>query len=125
MSGSVKSQRDLLVWQKAMDLVVECYRLTQSFPASERYSLCSQLQRAAVSVPANIAEGHGRGSTKSFISFLWIANGSLTELETHLLIAERLGYVDRDRVETVLSKLQEVGRMLTGLRRSLESNLNS
>jgi len=123
MAG-VGSYRDLLVWQKAMDLVVACYELARAFPASETYGLKSQLQRAAVSVPANIAEGHGRGSTKSFINFLWIANGSLTELETHILIAERLGYVSSDESARLILAAQEIGRMLVGLRRSLEARSN-
>ena len=122
--GGVGSHRDLLVWQKSMDLVVACYEVARTFPASETYGLRSQLQRAAVSVPANIAEGHGRGSTKSFINFQWIANGSLTELETHILIAERLGYVSSDESARLILAAQEIGRMLVGLRRSLEARSN-
>lgn len=122
--ASVKSHRDLIVWQKSMDLVVACYQLATKFPTSENYGLSSQLQRAAVSVPANIAEGHGRGSTKAFINYLWIANGSLTELETHVLIAERLGYLQSAEVEPVIQATHEIGRMLVGLRRSLESRNN-
>jgi len=85
---SVQSYRDLQVWQKSMDLVTECYRATQQFPKTEIYGLTSQLQRAAVSVPANIAEGQGRQHTKEFIQHLSIAYGSLAELETHLQIAQ-------------------------------------
>lgn len=119
----VASHRDLIVWQKAMDLVVDCYRLSEAFPKSETYGLASQLRRSAVSVPANIAEGHGRGTPKSFVNFIWIANGSLTELETHILISERLGYVQSESIVAVLQAIREIGRMLVGLRRSLEARI--
>ena len=114
-----KSYRDLEVWQKAMDLVVECYRITNKFPRSELYGLTSQLRRAAVSVPSNIAEGRERQHTKEFVQHLAIAYGSLAELETHLQIAQRLNYLDSSQVRQVLEKTSEVGRMLNGLRRSL------
>ena len=117
---AIDSHHDLQVWQKAIDLVVECYRRTRGFPENERYGLTSQLQRAAVSIPANIAEGHGRGSTKSFINFLWIANGSLKELDTHLTLALRLQYVKESQLQPALRLVDEVGRMIVGLRRSLE-----
>lgn len=117
---TVSNYRDLTVWQKAMDLVADCYRLTSSFPASERFALCSQLQRAAVSVPANIAEGNGRSHTKEFLNHLSIANGSLKEVETHILIAERLRYIDKPTAERLLKQAAEVGRMLTGLKKALK-----
>jgi four helix bundle protein len=117
---TVNSHHDLQVWQKAIDLVLECYSVTRQFPETERYGLTSQLQRAAVSIPANIAEGHGRGSTKSFINFLWIANGSLKELDTHLTLALRLEYIQESQLQRALRLADEVGRMLVGLRRSLE-----
>jgi four helix bundle protein len=112
--------RDLDVWQKAMDLVVMCYRITKSFPQHEVYGLSSQLQRAAVSVPANIAEGRERQHKKEFVQHLSIAYGSLAEIETHILIAERLDYVDKKRVERVLDGTSEVGKMLNGLRKSIQ-----
>jgi four helix bundle protein len=114
-----KSYRDLEVWQKAMDLVVECYRITNKLPRSELYGLTSQLRRAAVSVPSNIAEGRERQHTKEFVQHLAIAYGSLAESETHLQIAQRLNYLDSSQVRQVLEKTSEVGRMLNGLRRSL------
>jgi len=118
MSG-IGTYRELLVWQKSIVLVTECYKLTARFPDHERFGLTSQLRRAAVSIPANIAEGHGRGSTKSFVHFLWIANGSRTELETHVLIAEQLGFATRSETVRIFELSSEIGRMLTGLRRSL------
>ena len=103
-----------------MDLVVECYAITKLFPDSERYGLTSQLQRAAVSVPANIAEGQGRGHTTEFIRFLGISYGSLMEVETHIQIAERLQYTQTDRIELLLERTAEVTRMLNGLMRLLK-----
>jgi four helix bundle protein len=116
-----KSYRDLEVWQRAMDVVVACYGLTKAFPPSELYGLASQLQRAAVSVPANIAEGQARQHAKEFRQHLAIANGSLAELETHILIAERLGYSAHAVVQDVLARTDQVGRMITGLRKFLRS----
>ncbi len=115
----VRSYRDLVVWQKAMDLVAECYRVTKLLPEEETYGLVSQIQRAAVSVPANIAEGHGRDHLGDYLHQLSIANGSVMELETHLLLAERLGYVGA--IECALLLTAEVGRMLAGLTKSLRT----
>lgn len=89
--------RSLKVWQKAMDLVILCYKRTERFPRNEQYGLTSQLQRAAVSIPANIAEGHERRHPKEYIQHLSIASGSLAELETHILIANRLNYINDNR----------------------------
>ena len=89
----VKGYRDLLVWGRAMDLVVEAYRLTEAFPREERYGLVQQVRRAAVSVPSNIAEGHGRDHLGDYLRQLSVANGSLMELETQVLIAGRMGYL--------------------------------
>lgn len=119
----IESYRDLQVWQKAMDFVVACYEITREFPKAETYGLSSQLQRAAVSVPANIAEGRSRRHTREFIHHLSIAYGSLTEAETHLQIAERLGYLNRDRLGRMLSASAEIGRMINGLIQSLEQRL--
>jgi four helix bundle protein len=120
----IKSYRDLDVWQKAMDLVIECYRMTTKFPKNEIYGLSSQLQRASVSLPANIAEGHQRQHSKEFLQYLSIACGSLAEVETHIQIASRLGYVDENQVNNILDKTSEVGRMLYGLRRSIEKKIS-
>ncbi|BAQ62480.1 23S ribosomal protein [Geminocystis sp. NIES-3708] len=111
----VKSYRDLTVWQKSMDLVVRCYQLTSQFPKTEIYGLSSQIQRAAVSIPANIAEGKGRNYLGDYIRHLSIANGSLKELETHLLIVERLEYIKQEELKILLNKCEEIGRMLHSL----------
>ena len=112
--------RELVVWQKAMDLVEKCYQLTRSLPSSETYGLSGQIRRAAVSVPANIAEGNGREHVREYLHHLSIANGSLMELETHLMIAARLEYLDSANVSQVLEQTSEVGKMLGGLIRSLK-----
>jgi four helix bundle protein len=120
---AVKSYRDLQVWQKAIALVVESYRVAKLLPKTENYGLIGQIQRAAVSVPANIAEGHGREHLGDYLRHLSFANGSLMELETHFLIAVELGYVTREQGSTVMSMTSEVGRMLTGLTRRLRGPL--
>ena len=120
----VKSYRDLEVWQKAMRSVVNCYRVGDAFPKDEKYGLTVQLQRAAVSVPANIAEGQGRNHTKEFINHLSIAYGSLMEVETHLQIAHDLGYIDQEALDDLFIQSNEIGRMLNGLMRALARKLN-
>jgi four helix bundle protein len=95
VSAKVLSYRDLLLWQRAMALAEICYRITAEFPRDEIYGMTAQIRRAAVSIPANVAEGHGRESTGTFIQSLRVAQGSLKELETHLLIAERVGIASR------------------------------
>ena len=121
---TIQRYRDLLVWQKAMDVVVECYRLSEMFPKTETYGLASQLRRAAVSVPANIAERHGREHLGDYLHPLSIANGSLMEVETHLLLAEKLSFLTAQQTGTVLSVTAEVSRMLSGLTRSLKNICN-
>jgi four helix bundle protein len=110
---------ELQVWQKAMDLVVDAYQFSRALPADERFGLITQIQRAAVSIPANIAEGHGRKSTQAYINHLSIAHGSLLEFETLIQIAERIGCVSSNEVKLLLDKTGEIGRMLNGLRASL------
>src|SRR5262247_2320641 len=102
---------ELKVWQKAIDVVADVYAVSKTLPQEERFGLISQMQRAAVSIPANIAEGHGRKATNAFVNHLSIANGSLVELETLITISRRLGYVDEQRKESILSSTAEVGRM--------------
>jgi four helix bundle protein len=122
MPMAVQTYRDLLVWQKAMDLVVEVYQLTKSFPADERFGLTTQIQRAVVSIPANIAEGYGRLHRRDYVRHLSFARGSLVEAETHLQIAVRLNYVARDEGTKVWHQFQEIGRLLSGLIRSLNGS---
>ncbi len=118
-----KSYRDLEVWQKAMDLVVMCYHMTKKFPKNEIYGLASQLQRSVVSVPANIAEGRQRQYSKEFLQHLSVAYGSLAEVETHIQIAGRLKYVGKDQIDKTLNRTAEIGRMLNGLRRSIQKKV--
>ena len=115
--------RNLKVWQVGMQLTEDVYRLSQQFPKHETYGLSSQIQRAAVSVPANIAEGHAMGSTKDFLRYLAIAQGSLAELETHLLLVERLKYGNSTQVGPILDRCTEEARMLRSLRRSVRNRL--
>ena len=121
---AIKDYRELLVWQKAMDLVEQVYRITAHFPREETYGLTGQLRRAAVSVPSNIAEGHGRRSPRELMKFLAIANGSLKEAETQLLIAQRLGYIDEPTRIAVFRIAAEIGRMVYGLTNSIRKRLN-
>lgn len=115
----MNSYRELIVWQKSMDLVTEVYRLTRLIPGEERYGLISQLDRAAVSVPSNIAEGYGRNNINEFIRFLRIANGSKCEIETQLLICVKLGYLQTEQIRQALSLCDETGKMLRALAESL------
>jgi four helix bundle protein len=119
----VNSYRDLLAWQMAMQLTENVYRITATFPSKETYALANQLQRAAVSVPSNIAEGHARSSTKDYLRFISIAMGSLAELETQLELSARLDYIDQPQLGELLTVADELGRMLQGLRKSLQSKL--
>ena len=118
---TVKNYTELIVWQKAMDLVEEVYKATQRFPREELYGLTSQIRRAAVSVPSNIAEGQGRASTKEFLYHLSVAYGSLREVETHVMIAERLKYLRGEETLRLMGLAGEVGRLLNGLSNSLSS----
>jgi four helix bundle protein len=123
-STQIRTFKDLLVWQKAIDLSVEVYRLTRSFPGQERYGLTAETRKTSRSVPYNIAEGHKRGSTAEYIRFLGIAAGSAAELETQLLLAGRLGYLKGNTAETVLALHAEVERMLDSLIRSLKAKID-
>jgi len=117
---SINSYRDLRVWQDAMILAEACYRLTRQFPRDELLGLTSQIRRAGASVPANIAEGHGRENTGNFIQHLRVSQGSLKELETHLLLAGRVGILPTSDLEVVLSQCESLGKMLRALIRSLQ-----
>ncbi|HEX3143540.1 MAG TPA: four helix bundle protein [Pyrinomonadaceae bacterium] len=117
---TVKNYQELVAWQKAMDLVEDVYKLTKHFPREELYALTSQIRRAAVSVPSNIAEGQGRRTTSDFLRHLSIAYGSLREVETQAMIAQRLKYVAGANVKSVIDKAGDVGRLLNGLMSALE-----
>ena len=109
--GAIKSYRDLLAWQRSVELVVSSYTVTKRLPDSERFGLASQIQRAAVSIAANIAEGHGRSGPREFLHFLSHARGSMRELETLVIIANRVGYIDNETHRALLSLADEVGRL--------------
>jgi four helix bundle protein len=111
--------KDLVAWQKAMDLVVDVYKASESFPRRETYSLTDQIRRAAVSVPSNIAEGQAHFSRGEFLHFLRHSSGSLAELETQILLAERLEYLPEIQAQSLLDRIHEVGRILSGLIGSL------
>lgn len=117
--GAVHSHRDLKVWQIALDMTETLYRTTADWPKAEQYGLVSQVRRAAVSVPANIAEGAGRRTPGEFMHFIGIARGSLAELETLLIIARRLGYIEEPSFRAIINDLFELGRMTTGLLKSI------
>jgi four helix bundle protein len=119
---AVQSYRELIAWQKAMDFTAEVYRITQTFPKQELYGVTSQLRRAAVSIPSNIAEGQGRQTTGEFRQFMGHARGSLLETETQILLSERLEYLDHKTTENLLKQSAEVGRILNGLLGSLEGS---
>ncbi|WP_246777492.1 four helix bundle protein [Rhizobium sp. BG4] len=108
------------MWQAAIDLAVDCYELTKGFPREEAYGLTAQIRRAATSVAANIAEGHGREVTGSFVQFLRIAQGSLKELETHMLISQRVGLIREVEFRKMTDRCDEIGRMLRALIRNLQ-----
>jgi four helix bundle protein len=120
-----QSFRDLKVWQEGMLLAKDIYLMTNEFPKSELYGLTSQMRRCSVSVPANIAEGSGRGSKKDFVQFLHIAQGSLRELETYLLLCEEIGLMTSIAISPLLTQVETVGKMLLGLLRSLETSKTS
>ncbi|MEX0911936.1 MAG: four helix bundle protein [Gemmatimonadota bacterium] len=114
-----RSHRELVVWRKSMDLAEDVHRLIRRFPADERYRLSDQIARAVVSVPANIAEGCGRGSDRDFARFLSIAKGSVVETETLLILATRVGYLRDDELSALSERTSEISKMLTSLRRHL------
>ena len=116
---SVNSYEDLIVWQKSVDLVVGIYQITKNLPREELYGLSDQIRRAAISIPSNIAEGQQRHSPKDYLKFLAIAKGSLGELKTQLIICDRLGYLNAHQTEPLLDECDVIGRMLSGLMKSL------
>ena len=121
----IRSYKDLSVWQKSMDLVEECYRLTDGFPRNEEFGLKSQIRRAPVSIPSNIAEGSVRHSSNEYCRYLAIALGSVAELETQIELGRRLGFVQDDETQSLTNGCQEVGRMLNGLRGSIAVHITA
>lgn len=117
----VESFQDLIVWQKGIQLVSDIYTLTENFPKDEMFGLSGQLKRAAVSVPANIAEGWGNGTTKNYIRFLEISRGSLFELETLIIISANLSLVNQEKGNEITNKIKETGRMLQSLITTLKN----
>ena len=115
------THKDLEVWKKSMDLVEDVYKLMKQLPESEKYGLISQIKRSSISIPSNIAEGAARASTKEFIRFLNIASGSLSELETQLLLLDRLGFCSPEK--NLNEEIQTIGKMLYGLKLSLKNKL--
>jgi len=115
MGNKINSYRDLLVWQKGLELAYLLYGITRLFPQEEKFGLISQIRRAAVSVPSNIAEGQARYGKKEFIQYLYIAKGSLAELDTQCLIARELGYVEEPQIKPVFLQIDELQRMLYSL----------
>lgn len=117
--------KELQVWQKAMDLVVEVYNIIKLLPKEETYGISDQIRRSAVSIPSNIAEGQSRNSSKEFIQFLSIARGSLAELETQLLICVKVNMLSNDNIDNILIATKEIGKMIKGLMNKLEAQLTT
>jgi four helix bundle protein len=124
-SHAVRSHKDLILWQKAFDLAIEVHRVTSTFPRFELFGLVTQLRRASVSVPSNIAEGSARMSTREFLHFLRIARGSLAEVQTQLHLAKAVGYVPEPTFSEIDQKVEEVGRILNAVTAGLLRRLRS
>ncbi len=120
----VETYRDLLVWQRAVDLTVNVYALTATLPRHEAFGLTSQMQRAAVSIASNIAEGNARDSTRDYLRFLSMVMGSIAELETQLIICQRLALTSDAAIRSLLEDLDDLGKMTRALRRSLTNRLS-
>ena len=123
--AEIKTHKDLLVWKKSIDLVEQIYKITKQFPKEELYGITNQMRRWAVSIPANIAEGSGRKNKAEFIQFLHIALGSASELETHLIISQRLGFLSINSYDEIMNALNEIIKMTCGLINSLNSTRSS
>jgi four helix bundle protein len=120
----MESYQGLKVWQVGMQIAEDCYFLTRKFPKDEQFALTSQIRRASGRIPANIAEGWGRGGTKEYVQFLRIAQGSLKELETHLILSKRVGLAEQDRVVPLLEQATTLGKMIRSLIGSLQRKLS-
>ena len=124
MENKIKSYQDLIVWQKSVLLVTDIYALTKNFPQDERFGITSQLNRAAVSVPTNIAEGWGRETSKNYLQFLRISRGSVMEVQTLLIISKNLNYISEEKFEILRNKTEEVGKILQGLIKSINEKIS-
>lgn len=114
--------RQLRVWQQAMDIVVDVYAIIRTLPVEERFSLCDQMRRSAISIPSNIAEGQSRNSSKEFIHFLSISRGSIAELQTQLILCDRLGYIEESVVSGLLFRLKDNDKMIRGLMKAISKD---
>jgi four helix bundle protein len=118
----MKTHHDLDVWKKAISLVTDIYKVTEAFPKTEQYGLTNQIRRSAVSIPSNIAEGAARASSKGFSQFLSIALGSVSELETQLIVSNNLNYIAKDYYEGMMDQIVTIRKMIIGLKKTLSSN---
>lgn len=123
MAVTVKCYQDLEAWKKSVGLVEAVYRITENFPGKEAFGLTNQVRRAVVSIPSNIAEGSGRDHSKEFLQFLAVSRGSLREVETQLIIAEKLGYLSKSDLRGLLDKTDEISRIISGLINSIRRKL--
>jgi len=121
----MKDHKELIVWQKGIELVKVIYKITSSFPLSEQFGLTSQIRRSVVSIPSNIAEGCGRNSDKELLQFLYIALGSASELETQIIISAELNFLQKEKSEEILVSLTEIIKMLSGLIKSIKTRTES
>jgi four helix bundle protein len=122
-NNTIKSYKDLEVWEKGILLSIEVYKITSGFPSSELYALTNQMRRASASIPANIAEGYGRDSTKNYVQFLKTSRGSLYELDTFLTIAFGLKFLEKDIKESVSLKIEEISKMINALIKALNKSI--
>ncbi len=123
MEGKISTYKDLIVWQKAIQLVTDVYALTKTFPADERFGIISQINRAVISVPSNIAEGWSRELSKNYLQFLRVSRGSLMEVETMILISKNLNYINEKDFIEINKKTEEVGKILQGLIKSVQQKI--
>lgn len=119
--SKVSSYKDLLVWKRSIELATNIFAVTKNYPKEQQYGLVSQIERSAVSIASNIAEGAGRKGKKEFVQFVSIARGSLFELETQLIISEQTGFINKEKLNYFIKEIDEIGKMLSGLKRSLET----
>jgi four helix bundle protein len=123
VDGRIRSYKDLIVWQKGIELVTSVYSISKTFPNEEKFGLVNQLNRAVVSVPANIAEGWGRESSKNYLQFLRISRGSLMEVETLMIISKNLNYLDNNSFKIISDQIEETGKILQGLIKSIQQKI--